>query len=967
VNQLHDLLAETLEIPEARSWVLDRKINANTVGPLGLDELLAGVPPGNVASVRRWYATRRARSCMTSTEHHFPAHLEAEVAMRDGSLTHIRPVRPEDAEPLLDFLRALPDEDRRLRFFSLGNNLARTARDETNVDYVRTLGLVATVGPEQRIVGHALYAPAGESRAEVAFAIAREYQGRGLATLLLGQLAQAAVANGIDTFVAVVLSENRRMLQLLRQSGFPVKMQYDLDTLEVTFPTSLTADGLARFEQREEVASANALRRVLYPHAVAVIGASRNPRAVGWAVVRNLVAAGFPGPVYPVNPSATTIQNLTAYPTIEAIPGGVDLAVIALPATRVVETAEQCGRKGVQALVVLTAGFAEEGDDGRGRQAELLRVCRAHSMRLIGPNCIGVINTDPRSPLNATFGPLMPLDGRIGLASQSGAIGLAAVDFTTARNLGFSSVVSMGNKADISGNDLLGFWHADPRTDAILLYLESFGNPRKFARLARSIGRTKPIVALKSGRSSVGARATASHTGALLAASDVTVDALFRQAGVIRTDTLDEMLDVAELLVHQPLPAGSRVAIVTNVGGPAVMCADRCESLGLRVPMLSEATQALLRELLPSEASVLNPVDMLAAATPQQYRDAIRLVADDPSVDAIISIFLPPLVAQPQEVARAVAGAVESSAIGKPLMGVFMSSGQLPDLTTPRGGRIPGYRMPEPAARALAHVVRYATWKAQPPESQPELADTRRGEAALLLSDALHRGGGWLEADDVRRVLALYGVPTIEQRAVDSIEAAARAASELRGEMVLKVVAPGVLHKADVGGVRLHLRGAAAVTRAAEKMTESVRLAAGVEPAGFVVQRMAAAGVELLIGVVNDPHFGPTVACGAGGTLVELLKDIAVRLTPLTRSDAASMLRELRSFPMLNGYRGAPACDIVAVEDALLRIGALAEDHPCIAELDCNPVIVAAAGVTVVDARIRIEPPPPRRPLGARL
>jgi acetyl coenzyme A synthetase (ADP forming)-like protein len=902
---------------------------------------------------------------MSSGSHEYPVQLEAEVALRDGSLTHIRPVRPEDAEALLAFLRALPAEDRRLRFFTLGNDLARTAHDETNVDYVRSLGLLATVGPEQGIVGHAFYAPYGDGRAEVAFAIAREYQGRGLATLLLGQLAEAAAGNGIDTFEALVLPENRRMLDVFRHSGFPIKIQYDMDAVDVSFPTSLRPDGLARFEQREEVASANALQRVLYPDSVAVVGASRNPDAVGGAVVRNLLANGFPGPVYPVNPSATSIQGRTAYPSVDVIAQRIDLAIIALPAARVLEAAEQCGRKGVRALVVLTAGFSEIGEQGSHRQTELLRVCRSYGMRLIGPNCIGVINTDPRSRLNATFGPLMPPDGRIGLASQSGAVGLAAIDFTMARDLGFSNVVTMGNKADISGNDLLGFWHTDPRTDVILLYLESFGNPRKFARLARSIGKSKPIVALKSGRSTVGARATASHTGALLAASDVTVDALFRQAGVIRTDTLDEMLDVAELLAHQPLPSGSNVAIVTNVGGPGVMCADVCESLDLQVPALREATQTALREVLPREASVMNPVDMLAAASPEHYYQTIRVIADDPGIDAIIGIFLPPLVAQPEDIARAMASSVESLSEPKPVLGVFMSSAALPDLST-ASGRIPGFHMPEPAARALSHVVRYATWKKQPVESAVEFADVRREEAALLLAEALGSGGGWLAADNVRELLALYGVSSVEQRSVETPQEAGEAARELGGEVVLKVIAPGVLHKADVGGVHLHLRGAVAVRRAAEKMAQAVRRAARVTPTGFVVQRMALPGVEMLVGVVNDRQFGPTVACGAGGTQVELLNDVSVRLTPLTRSDARGMLRELRSFPLLNGYRGSSPADVNAVEDVILRIGALVEDHPCIAELDCNPVIATARGATVLDARIRIEVPTPRRPLGAR-
>jgi acetyl coenzyme A synthetase (ADP forming)-like protein len=895
----------------------------------------------------------------------YPSELEAEVATRDGSIVHVRPIRPDDAERLLTFFRELPEDDRRLRFFSLGNDLKRTVRDETNIDYVSSLGLIATSGPEQRVVAHVLYAPYGEDRAEVAFTIARDFQGRGLGTLLLGQLAQAAAENGIDTFQALVMPENQRMLQLLRQSGFPIKTRYDWDTIEVTFPTSLTAEALERFERREEIASANAMRRVLYPHSVAVIGASRKPDAVGAAIVRNLLAMGFKGPLYPVNPAATEIQSLPCYSSVLEIDAPVDLAVIAVPSNRVVEAARQCGQKGVAALVVTTAGFNEIGGDGAQRQAELLRVCREHGMRLIGPNCIGVINTDPSAPMNATFGPLTPRAGKLGLATQSGALGLAAIDFSAARDLGFSSIVSMGNKADISGNDLLGYWASDPRTDVVLLYLESFGNPRRFARVARSLGRTKPIVALKSGRSAVGARATASHTGALLAASDVTVDALFHQAGVVRTDTLDEMLDVADLLVHQPLPAGRRVAIITNAGGPAVMCADACEAYGLQVAPLSESTRTRLRELLPPEASLGNPVDMIAAATAAQYRQAVQVVAEDPNVDSIIVVFLPPLVTQPEDVARAVADAADAIGREKPILGVLMLSGSLPDLST-ADGRVPGYRTPEPAAVALAQAVSYAEWRARPVETLETLPGVDKDAAGLLLAEAVARGGGWLTADEVRQLLTLYGVPVIEQRVVANAEQAARAASEMTGEIALKIVAPGVIHKSDVGGVQLHLKGASAVKRAARGMAAAVLESTGQQASGFVLQRMAPAGVELLVGVVNDPHFGPTVACSPGGTLVELLKDVSVRLTPLSRGDAQRMLRELRSFPVLEGYRGSPPCDIAALEDILLRISALAEDHPRIAEADCNPLIVTATGAVVVDARVRVEEIAPRRPLGAR-
>jgi acetyl coenzyme A synthetase (ADP forming)-like protein len=900
---------------------------------------------------------------MTTTAVSYPIERESHVALRDGTVARVRPIRATDEPKLLEFLRSLPDEDRRMRFFTLSNDLSRTAHEQAVVDYVHSLGLLAVAGPEERIVGHALYAPCGEDRAEVGFAIAPDYQGRGLATLLLGLLAEAAAAHGIHTFEAVVLPENRRMLAVLRESGFPLQSRYAWDTIDVSFPTSLAPDALAHFEQREERAASSALTRLLYPGSVAVVGASRKIGSVGEAVLRNLVGAGFPGPIYPINPATDTIQGLPAYPTVEDVPSDVDLAVIAVPAERVVACAEQCGRKNVRSLIVLSAGFNEVGPEGQQRQTELLRVCRAYGMRLIGPNCIGAINTDPAAPLNATFGPRMAPAGRIGLATQSGALGLAAIDFTAARRLGFSSVVSMGNKADISGNDLLGFWHHDPRTDVILLYLESFGNPRKFARLARAISRTKPIVALKSGRSAVGARATASHTGALLSASDVTVDALFRQAGVIRTDTLDEMLDVADLLVHQPLPGGRRVAIVTNVGGPAVMCADTLEARGLEVPPLSQATQARLRALLPPEAATVNPVDMLAAARADQYEAAVRIVAEDPGIDAVIAIFLPPLATRSEDVAPAIAAAAAGS---KPLQAVFMVAEALPELGTRTDRRVPGYHMPEAAAIALAHAVTYAEWLTQPVEPALVFHDVQRDDASQFLADNVQRGGGWLEPADVRHLLGLYGVPMVEQQVVRTPSDAAEAADQLGGQVALKVIAPGVIHKTEAGGVRLYLNGGRPTLDAAKAMARMVRDATGQEPTGFVVQRMAPAGVEMIVGVVNDPHFGPTVACGAGGTLVELLHDVSVRLAPLTRSDAARMVRELRSYPLLDGYRGARKCAVAALEDVLLRVGALAEDHPQIIEIDCNPVIVSAAGALVVDARIRVAAATPPRPLGAR-
>ncbi|HEY3248912.1 MAG TPA: GNAT family N-acetyltransferase, partial [bacterium] len=497
------------------------------------------------------------------------------AVLRDGSTVSIRSLTPTDEAALLSFLRGLSAESRAFRYFTATNDraLQDAAEKKAHADPRRRLNVVATLGDPERIVGHAVCAGADGGRAEVAFAVADDYQGRGLGTILLGCLAEAAGRAGIATFEAYVRPANHAMLDVFRNSGFPIEVQPGSGELVVTFPTQVTSEALERFAHRERVAATAALRAFFAPRAVAVIGASRERGTIGGEIFHNLLADGFAGPVYPVNPAAPVVQSVRAYPSIDAVPGPVDLAVIAVPAARVIETARECARVGVRALIVISAGFAETDEAGRLRQQELLRVCRATGMRLIGPNCMGIINTDPAVRLNATFAPSSPPPGRVGFFSQSGALGLAIIDYASAVGVGVSSFVSIGNKADISGNDLLEYWESDPRTDVILLYLESFGNPRKFSRIARRVGRTKPIIAVKSGRSAAGVRATQSHTGSLLAASDVTVDALFRQAGVIRTDTLGELFDVAVLLSTQPPPAGPRIGIVTNAGGPGILCA----------------------------------------------------------------------------------------------------------------------------------------------------------------------------------------------------------------------------------------------------------------------------------------------------------------------------------------------------------------------------------------------------------
>jgi acetate---CoA ligase (ADP-forming) len=886
----------------------------------------------------------------------YPAHLATDVVLRDGSTVHVRPVRPDDEPRLLAFLRSLSEQSLVLRFFSHTSDtvLGHIARQETRVDYARHYGLVATRGVDDRIVGHALYAAMTDENAEVAFAVADDYQGRGLGTILLGRLAEVAVVHGFQAFTAFVMHENYQMLAVFRESGFPIDVKPGAGELTVTFPTSLTPEALERFDRRDQVAAVNALKLFLAPRSIAVIGASRRRGTIGGELFHNLLTYEFAGPVYPINPQTAVVQSVPAYTGIEALPAPPDMAVVAVPAAEVVREAERCARSGVRALVVISAGFAETGPEGSARQADLVRICRISGMRLIGPNCMGVISTDPAVRLNATFAPQPPPEGRVGFSSQSGALGLAVIEYASSLGLGLSSFVSVGNKADISGNDLINYWESDPRTDVILLYLESFGNPRKFSRIARRVARTKPIVAVKSGRSSAGARATSSHTGALLAASDVTVDALFRQAGVIRTDTLEELFDVGSLLANQPPPKGRGVGIITNGGGPGILCADRCEAEGLEVPVLAPETQIKLRSFLAAQASMGNPVDMIASAPAEHYRQAIRVVAADPGVDALIVIFVPPLVTRADDVAGAIVEAVRGMDDRKPVLTVFMSARGVPDALKTDGVRIPSYAFPESAAIALARVARYGEWRTRRPGNLPRFDGLRRDEAAArVVAAELRADDSWMTPQEVHALLSCYGLPVLDQRVVPTPADAGNAAEELGGAIALKAVGPGIVHKTELGGVRLQLQGGKEVQAAAERMA-ALMASKGRPPEAFLVQKMAPAGVEMIAGVVHDPHFGPVVACGAGGTLVELLRDVSVRLTPLTQDDASEMLRELKTYPLLTGFRGAARADVAALEDVLLRISVMVEDLPQIAELDCNPIIVHENGATIVDARVRV-------------
>lgn len=683
------------------------------------------------------------------------------------------------------------------------------------------------------------------------------------------------------------------------------------------------------------------------PACVAVVGASRERNKIGSEILHNLVATGFTGKLVPVHPSAETIQGLKTYPHVADIPGAVDLAVIVVPSAQVPAAVDDCLAKPVPAICIISAGFGECGAEGRAIEREMVRKIRRAGSRLIGPNCMGLLNTDPRFSLNATFSPVYPPAGGVAMSTQSGALGLAILDYTRQLNIGISSFVSVGNKADVSGNDLLQYWEHDPRTAVILLYLESFGNPSKFSHIARRISRTKPIVALKSGRSTAGARAAASHTGAL-ASSDDFVDALFHQAGVIRTNTVTELFDVATLLSRQPVPQGRRVAILTNAGGPGILAADACLAHGLVAAELSAGTKAGLRAFLPQAAAVNNPVDMLASASPGHYRQAMRLVLADPQVDSVIAIFIPPLITSADEVATAIAEAAAQG--GKPVAGVFMRSHAAPESLA----AVPCYAFPEPAAIALSRVASYGEWKRRPQGEVASFTDIQGGLARAVVDTALRRGGGWLTAVEANALVTAAGIATPRSHLAASVDEAVEAAVKLGMPVAVKAVGAALLHKTEHRALRLNLDTKAAVRTAAAELTRAL----GDRMDGLLVQRMVSGGAEMMIGAINDPTFGHVVVCGSGGVLVDLLADSACRLHPVTDQDAGEMVDALKGVRLLRGFRGAEPADEAAFRDAILRISALVGLCPEIQELDLNPVKVLPGGVSAIDVRVRVEAKP---------
>ncbi|MFD7068053.1 GNAT family N-acetyltransferase [Streptomyces sp. NPDC059913] len=933
-----------------------------------------------------------------SPPHAYPAHWEADVVLRDGGTARIRPITTDDAERLVSFYEQVSDESKYYRFFAPYPRLSdRDVHRFTHHDYVDRVGLAVTVGGEfiatvryDRIDERGRPASAPADEAEVAFLVQDAHQGRGVASALLEHIAAVARERGIRRFAAEVLPANTKMIKVFRDAGYTQRRSFEDGSVHLTLDLEPTEESLAVQRGREHRAEARSVQRLLAPRSVAVIGVGRAPGGVGRTVLRNVLAAGFTGRTHAVNNAFAagqeTIDGVPAHRSLGEIDEPVDLAVVAVPADRVPEAVADCGEHGVQGLVVLSAGYAEWGAEGRDRQRELVRQARSYGMRIIGPNAFGLINTAEAVRLNASLAPEPPTRGRIGLFTQSGAIGIALLSGLYRRGAGLSTFISAGNRADISGNDFLQYWYEDPDTDVALLYLESIGNPRKFTRLARRTAAVKPVVVVKGARHS--GSTPPGHAVPTRRIPDATVSALMRQAGVIRVDTVTEMVDAGLLLADQPLPAGPRVMILGNSESLGLLTYDACLAEGLR-PRL--------------------PLDLTTAATPQDFRNALTEALADDGCDAVIVTAIPWV----GEDGRAEAGdgevlaealrAAAATGPAKPVAVVHVeigglakalaaASGTVARPSAPRTapadqqrdpqtssapqkdgapGRIPAYPAAERAVRALAEAVRYAQWRRQSavPGKVPEFLDDtidEPGTAHLidtLLGPDPDPRGRQLGTEEARELLAGYGITVRPTLPAPGPDAAVAAAARLGYPVALKTTAPHLRHRADLGGVRLDLADEDALRRAYGELTGLLGGPAELQP---VVQSMAPRGVDTVVRATIDPAAGAVLSFGLAGAPSELLGDIAHRLVPATDRDAAELIRSIRAAPVLFGWRGAAPVDTAALEELLLRVSRLVDDHPEVVSVALEPVVVATRGLTVLGASVRLSPPPARTDLGPR-
>ncbi len=871
--------------------------------------------------------------------------------LRDGGVVHLRPIRPDDAPAVERFHAGQSAESVYLRFFAPLRRLStRELERFTRVDHVDRVGLVATLGEDIVGIGRYDRLPEPTGSAEVAFNISDSHQGRGIGSVLLEHLAAAARERGISRFTADVLPQNRKMIAVFGEAGYTVTHRQEDGVIALAFDISPTAESGRVRAAREHRAEARSMHALLHPGSVAVVGAGRDPDSIGHRLLQHLLAAGFTGPLYAVHPHRSPLPGVPGYGTVREIPGRVDLAVVAVPADAVGEVVRDCAAAGVRGLVVVSSGFAETGEDGRLRQQQLVRQARARGMRVVGPNSFGMVNTDPGVRLNASLAPSLPPVGRLGLFSQSGALGVAVLDSAARRGLGVSSFVSAGNRADVSGNDLMQYWLDDPATDAVGLYLESIGNPRKFSRVARKLARAKPVIVVKSGQSTFGV--PPGHTVRRSRLPRQTLDEVLRQAGVIRCENLHQLFDVAQLVIHQPLPRGQRVAVVTNSDALGVLAADACVSWGLDV--------------------VHGPVAVPSEAPAAQFRDALTEAFAAPDVDSVVAGFIPPLVTVDRDVAVALAEV--SAAADKPCVATFLGMRGVPEALSSSSRTVPAYPTPEDSVRALVSATRYAQWRRRDRGPRVSFDDLDLPAARDLVRRLTPRGGPagpsqdigpsqdaepgrWLDPADVRSLLAAYGITVWMAHDVTDADAAVAAARRTGYPVALKATAAHLRHRADLRSMWLDIADEEDLRRAFEQMRTHL---AGRGEGGFVLQSMAPVGVACVVRSVEDPLFGPVVEFGVGGPPTELLGDVARRSPPLHEADVVDLVRGVRAAPLLFGHRGAEPVDIEALEDVVGRVSVLADHLPEVAELELDPVVASPQGVCVLGARARLNDPPGR-------
>ncbi|OLZ48623.1 bifunctional GNAT family N-acetyltransferase/acetate--CoA ligase family protein [Amycolatopsis keratiniphila] len=876
----------------------------------------------------------------------YPREWEADVLLSDGGTVHLRPVIPSDADGLVAFHGRLSERTRYFRYFGAYPRIPQRDLERFSVvDHHDRVAFVALLGDDIVAVGRYERLEQGPS-AEVAFVVDDAHQGRGLGSILLEHLAAAASESGLRRFVAEVLAENAGMVRVFRDAGYQVSREIEEGVLHLEFDIDPTEESLAVARSREQAAEARSVHNLLHPKSVAVIGASTDPTKIGYVALTNLLSADFAGTVYPVNPEHKSVRGVRAYPSVVDIPEDVDLALVAVPAEAVESVLDGALAKGVKTLLIVSGGFAEAGPHGLHAELRLVGEARAHGMRVVGPNALGVLNTDASVRLNATLAPRLPARGRTGFFCQSGALGTAILADAEARGLGLSTFVSAGNRADVSGNDLLQYWETDPATDLVLLYLESFGNPRKFARLARRLARTKPVVAVKSGRHAV--RPQLAATSAEV--DESSVQALFEQAGVVRVDTLAQLFDTALVFAHQPLPAGPRIAIVGNSSAIGLLAADTARAHGLRL--------------------TADPVDVGPQASPEEFAAAVREALNSPETDALVVVFVPPLAIPGTAYARALREAVVEMDKNKPIVSTFLAVEGVPDELAvlsedgvPTRGSVPSYPSPERAVNALARVVRYAAWRQRPQGNLVRPAGLHAEQAQVIVGELLAAEDGkttLLSDDDVVRLLGCYGIDVVPFRVVTSADEAVKAAEELGFPVTLKAVDERLRGRPDLAGVRLDLSSVDGVRRAYLDLREI----SGDDD--VYVQRMAPKGLSCVIGLQDDPSFGTLVSFGLSGLVSTLLGDRAYRAVPLTDVDAATLLREPRTSPLLTGYRGDEPADLAALQDIVLRVAALAEDNPEVRSMTLDPILASPDGAFVANARIVLGPPPSRPDTGPR-